>query len=74
MSTTYQLSREQLRALLFAAIDMYEEYQHAKQAGQAAVDAVSEMLEGLDFERELVNEGDLDAATMQLYQRPEVTS
>lgn len=57
---TYHFTEEQLRALLEATIDMYEEYQKAygHEETQAKYSAEREVMEGLDAELELTERGE----------------
>ena len=67
MSDRYQFTHQQLDRLLNAAIELFIEYrdQHGHDEVEARPLAVSEVLEGLDAESELVDYGDLDGATLQ---------
>ena len=64
----YTFTAEQLRELLYGTIGMFQEYRdvhgHTEQA--SVFDAVNEMFEGLDAERELVAAGDIARLTLQL--------
>jgi hypothetical protein len=71
MSTTmdYTFTRDQLFRLLGGTIEMFVEYRdvHGKPEQDGAdIAAVSEMLEGLDAERELAEAGECKP-TMQVY-------
>lgn len=64
----YYFTEPQLRKALAGAIQMYREYrdQHDRADDAATVLAVSEVVEGLEAERELLQHGDLSALSLQL--------
>jgi rubrerythrin len=61
----YTFTKEQLNDLLFGTIGMFIEYRdlHDKTEENARFAAVNEMFEGLDAERELVDQGEAKAIT-----------
>jgi hypothetical protein len=69
MSTNdnYIFTPQQLRELLYGTIQMFQEYRdihgHTEQA--SFFDAVNEMFEGLDAERELHAHGEIDRWSLQ---------
>ena len=64
----YIFTPDQLRELLYGTIDMLIEYrdQHGHAEESAKFNAVNEMFEGLDAERELLASGDIARLTLQL--------
>jgi hypothetical protein len=63
----YTFTAAQLRELLYGTIQMFQEYRdvhdHTEQA--STFDAVGEMFEGLDAERELFEHGEIKYLTLQ---------
>lgn len=66
--TNYTFTRNQLNTLLFATIDMLIEFRdvHGHEEDGARFEAVDEMFQGLDAEREMVASGELKKAGGQL--------
>ncbi len=64
----YTFTNEQLRELLYGTIQMFQEYRdvHGRTEEAAKFEAVGEMFEGLDAERELLASGDIARLTLQL--------
>ena len=72
----YKFASEQLRKLLEDVVDLYVEYveAHGKDRVRAKHCASSDTLEGLDAERELIDIGEMQSSTGQIYQREQQDS
>lgn len=68
---TYQFTQEQLSDLLFGTVEMFIEYRdtHGHEEESAKFAAVKEMFEGLEAEKELVQEGVMSRATSQIVEK-----
>lgn len=67
-SETFTFTRQQLNALLFATIDMYLEFRdmHEHDADGSRFEAVDEMFQGLDADRELARSDPTERLRLQL--------
>ncbi len=67
--STYEFTDQQLSKLLDGVIGMYEEFRkvHGYSDERAKPNAIAEMFEGLNAERELVSAGELPRATLQIW-------
>lgn len=72
MSDEYTFTREQLGSLLQATIDMYLEFHdvHGKSEESAKFATCAEMIEGLDGERQMVEEGASPASLQTIEDEP----
>lgn len=64
----YSFTRAQLCSLLYGTVEMFQEYLnvHDKSGDEAETHAVTEMLEGIDAERELFQVGEVPYPTLQI--------
>lgn len=67
-TSAFHFTRKQLNDLLFATIDMYLEFRdvHEHDADGSRFDAVDEMFQGLDADRELAQEDPTERLRLQL--------
>jgi hypothetical protein len=66
--TTYHFTREQLSDLLYATIDMLIEFRdvHGHDEESSKFEAVGEMLDGIDADRELASNDPTERLRLQL--------